>query len=343
MTYYQELGIDPAASAEEIRRAYRHQIKVFHPDLQTDDRMRATAEAKVRRLNEIVQVLADPEQRRVYDYELLLQHRNRPQEDLRPVGAQQKQVRMAIAGVAAMAAAGLFWISRPADLPPAAEESPRLESKLQRVPAALERRIAAAAAERAGRRQADSRPDRKVTVREEKADSKPLPAHSAATPAVKPADIAAPPAPAPVPAAAPAPATTAAESSAAPGPLAANPLEGTWLFQPARTEAAEKKLYPPKYIELRIQADAGTLFGRYRSSYEVHDQPLSPNVNFNFQGPAAGSQARATWLGPGGARGSVELRLLNPMNLQVDWKAEQTAPGLDLVSGTAVLVKRIEN
>lgn len=342
MTYYQELGIDPGASAEEIRRAYRHKIKVFHPDLQTDDKMRATAEAKVRRLNEIVQVLADPEQRRVYDYELLLQHRNRPQEDLRPVGAQQRQVRAAIAGLAVLAAAGLFWISRPADPPPAEDESPRLESKLQRVPAALERRIAAAA-ERADRREADSRPDRKVPVHEEKVDARPLPAQSAAPPALKPADTAAPSAPAPAPAAAPAPAGTSAESSAAPGPLPSNPLEGTWLFQPARTETAEKKLYPPKYIELRIQADAGTLFGRYRSSYEVHDQALSPNVNFNFQSPAAGSQARATWLGPGGARGSVELRLLNPMNLQVDWKAEQTAPGLDLVSGTAVLVKRIEN
>lgn len=70
MDYYEELGINPSATEDEIRKAHRRLAKLFHPDQQTDEGMKAVAERQMRRLNSIVDVLTDPEQRRVYDEQL---------------------------------------------------------------------------------------------------------------------------------------------------------------------------------------------------------------------------------------------------------------------------------
>ncbi len=345
MTYYQELGVDPGASAEEIRRAYRHQIKVFHPDLQHDDDMRVRAEAKVRRLNEIVEVLADPDQRRAYDYEILLEPRELRRENPAPPAYARTSVWIAFAGAIL---ACLVWGSRPAEPPVSAEDGGRPYAPVNEA----RRHVAPASArnvsepEQTERRSGDSESPGRAMAREEDSNSAPSAPSTSATRS-RAVETPAPEPPSPAPAA-PASAVSAVKATVneTPNPqrpAAVNPLEGTWLFQPSRTDPVEKKLYPPKYIELRIQAEAGTLFGRYRSSYEVHDQALSPNVNFNFQGPASGSRTRAAWTGPGGAHGSVEIELVNSMTLRVEWKTEETGPGLDLVAGTAVLVKRLEN
>lgn len=71
MTYYEELGVSPTATAEEIRRAYRQISKIYHPDIQTDDNVRQVAEIQQKRLNSIVATLTNPEERRLYDASLL--------------------------------------------------------------------------------------------------------------------------------------------------------------------------------------------------------------------------------------------------------------------------------
>lgn len=61
--YYQILGVDRSASAQEIKKAYRRLARQHHPDLSQDpESARRMAE-----LNEANTVLSDPEKRAAYD------------------------------------------------------------------------------------------------------------------------------------------------------------------------------------------------------------------------------------------------------------------------------------
>ncbi len=62
--YYEVLGIDKNASAEDIKKAYRKKAKECHPDLHPNDK---EAEARFRELNEANEVLSDPDKRARYD------------------------------------------------------------------------------------------------------------------------------------------------------------------------------------------------------------------------------------------------------------------------------------
>jgi molecular chaperone DnaJ len=62
--YYEVLGVEKGASAEEIKKAYRKSAMKYHPDRNPGD---TTAEAKFKEVGEAYEVLSDDEKRARYD------------------------------------------------------------------------------------------------------------------------------------------------------------------------------------------------------------------------------------------------------------------------------------
>jgi molecular chaperone DnaJ len=62
--YYEVLGIEKSADAEEIKRAYRRLAMKYHPDRNPGD---AEAEAKFKEAAAAYEVLADEQKRKIYD------------------------------------------------------------------------------------------------------------------------------------------------------------------------------------------------------------------------------------------------------------------------------------
>ena len=65
--YYALLGVSPEASAEDIKKAYRKQALLHHPDRNPEQR--ESAEARFKELTQAYAVLMDPAKRRTYDHQ----------------------------------------------------------------------------------------------------------------------------------------------------------------------------------------------------------------------------------------------------------------------------------
>jgi curved DNA-binding protein CbpA len=67
-TYYDILGLHPAASVVDIRRSYRRLSKKYHPD--TTELAPSVATSKFQKLNEAYATLSSPERRSLYDFKI---------------------------------------------------------------------------------------------------------------------------------------------------------------------------------------------------------------------------------------------------------------------------------
>jgi len=76
--YYRVLGVQPGATRDEIRRAYRRLARRVHPDTNPRWKDSAAASRRMAALNEAYDVLLDPARRTVYDLQCQDGRANRP-------------------------------------------------------------------------------------------------------------------------------------------------------------------------------------------------------------------------------------------------------------------------
>lgn len=81
--YYQVMGLERSASAEDIKKAYRKLARKYHPDVSKE----ANAEERFKEVAEAYEVLKDPEKRAAYDQ----LGRYQPGQDFRPPPDWEKQ------------------------------------------------------------------------------------------------------------------------------------------------------------------------------------------------------------------------------------------------------------
>jgi len=352
VTYYEELGVSPAASVEEIRESYKQLARLLHPDTLRDERSRLVAECQMKRLNSVYETLTHPERRRAYDQTIGF---SAPDPLLLPEDAAERVSRWAWLvgklrgpdgawiGAGAIVVLMIAWtladssgrplaarvIEPPEDLRPAvpAREvenrttrgSTPVDSQVQQ----LRRQVEELSEERAAALAQIRSLERRLADATSKTNS------IAEIPSIAPA-----PSRVVVPDAIPPPANWS--------PPAKTDLAGSWYYAVSQPLPNGRALYPPEYIEAIIREESGYLVGRYRARYRVTDRAISPEVVFQFSGKGSASAARLPWLGAGGSRGEVSLKLITQNTMEIAWIASDLGQTQGLGSGTAVLVRRHE-
>jgi hypothetical protein len=354
MDYYEELGVDRSASADEIRQAYKHLVRLLHPDHCSDDRVRPLADLQMKRLNGVLRILTNPAEREIYDRSVFggVCSQGMPPIFAVPLPPMPPPSRRTPAWFWPLAGAAAFLVL--ATLLSYTPQSPPRQIAIPEQPIV----IGPSPPKKTIPKVVGSRVQGPIARNTTPA---PLPAGNLPEPPVTPDVDDTPPDASPPTALTndlqvistetsnigalaghtaqiPLPAAPVLEPAhAPPGPR----LAGVWLLAPS-PHARSNGVYPPEYIELSLTEESGILHGRYRARYRILDQAISPWVSFQFEGQAGPDRASLPWSGTGGAKGEVRLRLLTPGTLEVSWTANQLGEELGLISGTATLVRKLD-
>ena len=370
MNFYEEFGLSPSASTEEIAKAHKRLARLLHPDQLQDEDLRRLAECQMKRLNAIYAVLSDRQQRLQYDLGLAAGSEGAFPAPVSgsPAGAMRRFVTAAavqrnaiwiVSGLACVAVICWYFAQNagtgkmpsqqtahaqppatpsPENVPPAVQSSEPVHSE-PREPALSDHQYQQLRRETAALRRAlgEAESERDAALAHLTRLQRSLEEERQFASDAKPEPVQPSPPPAPTAASAPAVTAPAAASSRPP----AGKVSGTWFFVPKTLDPAPKDVYPPEYIEVVIAEENGQIRGRYRGRYRVADRAISPEVLFQFQGKV-NSPGRYPWTGRSGARGEVHLKLVSDDSLQVAWFASELGQQMGLGSGTAVLIRRRE-
>lgn len=373
MNYYEELAVAQDASLEEIRVAYRALARILHPDNQSDPKLKSTAERQMVRLNEMIEILADPEKRRRYDESL------RPPSavsEAMPPPESNSALRQQFPWVLAcsvLVGVGLwYWRSNEAAEPVGDRGTGQsvLATHNQPTEGTLGGSDSLASGEdrvlpdkvRVPRRERPMVPDEKLSrqslygnslerpksLSPEKPDSTEMPIAGEPSRLAGPLDETAAAAPSLVgkPAGlAMHPAVIAPESP----PPSQRPTEqshgptfaGRWLYALGDRDTHPPGMYPPEFIEFSLSEARGALSGRYWARYRIPDKPVSPEVQFRVSGTLRpGNAVSLIWTSDDGASGEMKVLLRDVNSMDVTWWTTAFGRQTALTSGTAVLVRQ---
>lgn len=360
MSLYEELGLSVSAAPEDIRKAHRTLSRLLHPDQQTDESLRQAAELQMRRVNIIVGMLLDPQQRRRYDDSL----RATPPEITIPFPVAPRPIPRAsfslldligIIAAAVMVTLLAIWLFA-GDFIHWRELGSNLSTSAETMRADTREKFAPSVHEPVRRRHS---PDTNPVARPPATASAPLPPiHSVRLPPPLPVAPQHKPA---APLLVLQPDTLALNSSTYPPssmvlPPASAPeiailpdnvtppawsFTGLWLLPSSGRRAGSRQL--PQFIQVGIfRGQDETVFGEYSARYEAPDRPISPEVAFTFQGPVVDKEATFDWSAADGSRGTVELKLLSSRAMRVTWHVREFGTSIGIAGGAAVVIRRAE-
>ena len=335
MTFYEELGVPPDAPLDTIREAYRNVARLLHPDAQTNPALKESAEAQMKRINQLYDILSDPERRRRYDQELA-EPPDHPSTIViqAPPAAGQSLLRRGGNGVwlgaTAVCAASIIWL---------AAREPTATPTVYPLP--VPRTQEATAAVHPKHNPEKRREDEIARLRAEliaaNADRERLMKQVAALEAERanPANL--------IPAVTPMPSLEIPLPPVAqslPKAVPAKGWSGSWTYRRSRAGNTSQTLSPPEFIEAVIKDDNGWVHGQYHARFKVADPTISPEVSFYFEGRISGKDGRLIWTGNEGATGEVHLKLISDNALELNWSASSLGSSMGLASGTSVLDRK---
>lgn len=347
MSYYEELGLTAAATPDEIRKAHRTLSRLLHPDQQTDEVIRDAADRQMRRLNAMVDILLDPRLRRRYDESLrgvpppptIVVHAP-PAPPAEPPAFSFSVLRLIQIALAAVSLtlvaiwmiAGDFVHWRGITVLGSDDVSDRRKVIVESFTASNPP-VRRAPVE-------DNNPLRILPVIPE---SRPPSRADLGRPYLRPrGDM-----PAETPSVEELLPQTVLPKMALPVPVLNTPFQsseqnsfpGLWLLPHSSRTEVSKLHQSPEYIQLNIRRREDMVYGEYSARYEVPDRPISPEVVFKFHGLVKGDTAFFPWKASDGSRGGIELKLLSPRTMQVNWHVTDFGSAIGVGGGSAVVIR----